>query len=504
MDDEHSDSLQEAPSTEAALDLSILQSLDFGPDWGSEKPSPKPREKPFRKGASRERGFKKASSSRKNIGREPRARGKIAKTTQSATPEHEITFAPEEVPFTRLIRQMKTSCLTYPLFDLAKVILEKSERFVVLAKPVEKPNEETSVYFVTKPGGVPFVTHEAACDYLMGQQDLYDIEEREADAPKGSFSVVKKCGITGELLAPPNYHRFGELIREHHATRLANVPFEKFHARMETDQDPEAVATWLESMKKVRVYRLKDRAGDEPDTFDSLDLLRRFLVEHRFPKLIKSIAKTRIPGTLLAEMPSGILKRDMEQALDEQRRYPLTTANLLRSRFRRMNFTVYKRGPKGITYVCAVKRRLRTADTVFAESIQSLLSFLDKNPKIRKNELVERHLEFEQKARTEDQENAIRQLAKDLRWVVTEGYVTEFADGLLQLAPLGDKEKIPGSKGKGRPRKPRVSKGTPGTEVRLKEEATDSSDDSDTESLEPARASKKNAQVEKSSGNGSS
>ena len=33
MDDEHSDSLQEAPSTEAALDLSVLQSLDFGPDF---------------------------------------------------------------------------------------------------------------------------------------------------------------------------------------------------------------------------------------------------------------------------------------------------------------------------------------------------------------------------------------------------------------------------------------------------------------------------------------
>lgn len=433
MDDERRKSTDEASSLGEALDLSVLQELDLGPDWGSETTETKSRQSSTRE--PRPKG-KKPSRWRNAEG--PRTRGKIAKPTKPPEPKHLISFVPEEAPFANLVREMRTSCRTYPLFDLAKVILGKPERFVVLSTPVEPPGGEPSDYFVTKVDGLPFTTQEEACRHLLDHhgESFCEVEEREVEPPKGSFSVVNKCGITGELLAPPNYHRYVELIREHHATRLSDMPFEKFQRRIETDPDTEAVTAWLESMKNVQVYRLKDRSGDEPESFDTREALRRFLFGQRFPKLIKKVGKTRFPGTRLAEMSTGELKRDVAQALEEQRRYPLSTANILRRRFRRLNFAVYKLGSKGITVVCSVKRRPRASDAVFADSIQALLRFLDENTNSRKSELLERHLDLPQGKRTETQEKMVRQLARDLRWVVTEGYVTEFADGTLQLSPV--------------------------------------------------------------------
>jgi len=438
MDDERSNSTDKESSSEDILDLSVLQELDFGPDWGSETIESKARRTPTRDPKSK---GKKPFRRGKTEG--PRVRGKIAKPTRPPEPKHLVSFVPEEVPFSNLIREMRTSCRTYPLFDLAKVILGKPERFVVLASPVEKPGEEPPNYYVTKADGLPFTTREEAYRHLMGHhgESFFEVEEREAEPPKGAFSVVNKCGITGKLLAPPNYHRYTELIREHHATQLSNMPWEKFQIRIETDQNAEAVAAWLDSMKKIHIYRLKDCSGDEPESFDTREALQRFLFGQRFPKLIKKVSKTRFSGVRLAELPTGVLKRDIEQALEEQRRYPLSTANMLRSRFRRLNFTVYKRGSKGITFVCVVKRKSRTPDAVFADSIQALLHFLDENTRSRKNELIESHLGFSQGKRTEKQEELVRQLARDLRWVVTEGYVIEFADGTLLPSPVASIQK---------------------------------------------------------------
>lgn len=433
MDDELSKAKDKADSTEEALDLSILREIDFGPDWGSQTSDKKPRRVPMRGPGGR--GEKKTPRGKHE---RPRARSKTPKPSKPREPEHLISFTPEEPLFSKLTREMKTSCRTYSLFDLAKLILEKPERFVIHAGPVEKPGQEPSNYFVIKLDRMPFTTREEACAYLMNNRgdDFFEIEEREVEPLKGAFSVVHKCGITGELLSPPNYHRYAELIREHHTMRLPDMPFEKFQRRIATDNDPESVAAWLERMRKVSVYLLKERTEDEPESFETREGLQRFLATHRFHKLIKKFPKTRFPGALLTSMSPGALKHDVEQALEEQRRFPLITANFLRHRFRKMNFAVYKRGSKGITFVCATKRKLRTHDAVFADSIQTLLCFLEENPNVRKGDLIERHLGFGQDGRTKEQEEVVRQLARDLRWVVTEGYATEFADGTLVLPPV--------------------------------------------------------------------
>src|SRR5690606_25627773 len=94
-------------------------------------------------------------------------------------------------------------------------------------------------------------------------------------------------------------------------------------------------------------------------------------------------------------MPAGEIRRAVEGALERQRRFPLDTANALRGRLRREHFTIFKKGSKGISYVCAVKRKFRVPGQTFAESLSTLISFIESHPMIRASELTGKFLGIE-------------------------------------------------------------------------------------------------------------
>ena len=53
---------------------------------------------------------------------------------------------------------------------------------------------------------------------------------------------------------------------------------------------------------------------------------------------------------------------------------------------------IQKRGSKGVSYVCSVKRKFRNPSTVFTDTIQQLIAFLEKNPDIHISQLAKRFL----------------------------------------------------------------------------------------------------------------
>jgi len=192
--------------------------------------------------------------------------------------------------------------------------------------------------------------------------------------------MVNRCTITGELLGPPNYHRYQEFLQRHYANRINGMPFDRFVSKVETVKDREAIDQWLESMKKGFRYVLKERAEGEPESFESLDAVRMFLLQHRKNKVVGSGESVRFAGREIERMPHGDLRRSVEAHIEQQRRFPLDSANNIRGRLRRHKFTVYKKGSKGISYVCAVKRKFRDGNTVFTNSIRELIEFIEANP----------------------------------------------------------------------------------------------------------------------------
>jgi hypothetical protein len=315
-----------------------------------------------------------------------------------------VDFYPEEEPFKVLSQAIKTSCRTFELFEIARLILEKPDRF----------------------------------RHYMGE--FFTVETVEVEAPSGSFQMVHKCGMTGELLGPPNYHRYQAICREHHAAKLSHVPYEKFEQRVESTREEEDIQAWLTKMKTQSRFISKE---NPEQSFDNQEDARLCLVTQAKEKLVRPAYSARFSGKSLALLnPGSSIRRSIEYLLEGQNRFPLDTANHLRGRLRRMHFAVYKKGSKGVSYVCAVKRHFRKPDEVLADNLQSLVDFLEAHPNFPAKNLPNEYLgEVAPESKAEDGESkepsptedsdAVKGLKNDLHYLVSQGYVTEYSDGAV-------------------------------------------------------------------------
>ena len=428
------------------------------------------------------------------------------------SPYFTATFYPEDTSFSTLVQTIRKSCRTIELFEVARTVVAKTDRFVVVLARKPAPDASAAAGFVISvPDGLPFENEEAALSHVLTKHlgSFFDTADVVIDPPKGNFQVVNRCGVTGELLGPPNYHLYNQLVQQHYAAKVDRMPFEAFKARIETVREPEAIQAWLEKMKKATRYTWKQPAPKPaksaktaeavvaaasetapsevpaPETsaletaaaetasvpapenatvaeaasapaavaFDSFDEAKAYLLATARDKVIRSVEQARLHGKNLELLPPGEIRHAVEGSLERQRRFPLDTANALRGRLRREHFTIFKKGSKGVSYVCAVKRKFRVPGQTFSDSIGSLISFIEANPMVKAGELGRKFLNIApppppapvaegesapapvEHALTVEQRDKLARLQSDLPWLVREGYVTEFIDGTLYAPP---------------------------------------------------------------------
>jgi len=455
------------------------------------------------------------------------------------SPYFSATFYPEDTSFGALVKTIRASSRTIELFEIAKTVLAKPERFTVLvgrkapdgefssrrgapeaaapaavpAAPAAAPAAPKPVLYISVPDNLPFESEEAAVAHVLKNHLglFFDQAETEIDPPKGNFQVVNRCGVTGVLLGPPNYHRYAQTVQQHFNEKISRMSLEAYRSRIESVRDPEVIAKWLEQMKKVTRYTWKSptpakapavpasmeapaspaasdvaptapvaaeaapaeaaavpaavpetpAAAPEPaapaepiaaavaagPSFDSVEEARTHLLTQARDKVVRPGATARFHGRTLESIPSDEIRHAVEGELERQRRFPLDTANALRGRLRREHFTIFKKGSKGVSYVCAVKRKFRVPGQVFADNIGSLINFIEAHPMMRASELTDKFLGIAlppapaegqpaaEPALTPEQRDKIGRMQGDLRWLVREGYVTEFIDGTLYAPP---------------------------------------------------------------------
>lgn len=405
------------------------------------------------------------------------------------SPIFELTFYPDDHGFTALVKAMRASCRTYELFEIARLILGKPERCVVVFRRRPDDAGQSGLLYIAVPDGLPFATEEEAINHALEHSldQFFTTETVEVEPPKGNFQFVNRCPITKDLLGPPNYHRYGQIVQHHYIARGIRMPFEKYKAAIEVVRDPGAVSQWLETMKKAARYTYRGEIEGEQKVYDNVEDARSFLLRACRDRIVRAAETARLPAKAVEAALDTEAARAMHGALDTQRRFPLDTANALRGRLRRENFHIFKRGSKGVTFVCAVRRKFRQPGQTFSDSINRLIAFLDQNPMVPFAELPAKMLGFTppppapppqpaaaapapaatvseaptaetgggtppaepapvapqpatQPALTPEQRTAFSTLMLDLRWLVSEGYVAEYSDGRLFAHPELPKE----------------------------------------------------------------
>jgi hypothetical protein len=175
---------------------------------------------------------------------------------------------PTEESLDLLAKRVIDSGQTYSVFDLAKVLLQSRDRFRVTFEASEK-----TLYRCREDNSVWLSRDEALRHLWRGDwlKSFYEEVEVEGEAPKGNFSAVARCGLSQQLLGPPNYHGYQEKLAALHRERFSNMPFEAYKAKVRMEHGEEAVEAWIDSMKTVTKWKVAapPQENPEPESKDS-------------------------------------------------------------------------------------------------------------------------------------------------------------------------------------------------------------------------------------------
>ena len=442
-------------SDNQSLDLS---GLDFGPAWArkgassDEKPAKKYKEY---KGERPQRNDRNDRGGKSTGGRKPRQasgkrefrpNSKPRRTFVPATEGVKTSIMPIEEGVDNLVKEISASGRTYSVFDLARVILGARERFNIIFKS-EKPELE---FFQSKHDGAVFLTKEECLSYTGSADsekwlsEIYIQEEIDADPPSGNYQNVAKCGFSGELLGPTNFHGYQEKVLEVHRSKFNNLSLDDYKSRIVTENGKEVVEQWKASMSKRMIYKLK---SDEAITFDSQSLMLQHFASEAFDEAFHKTQKAHVPSEIEAKKLSPGLLSALKDVIQDQRRYPGDLSSFLCRQLSGRQLAVFKW--QGKLHCGPSRPHQISEDLVMADRPKTIYDWIALNIGGGVDSL------WKEVCPEKIEEKDKQQWFHDLHWLINEGYVIFMNSGLLFPSSVSKKpvtKKATQSKNKNTPK----------------------------------------------------
>ncbi len=338
-----------------------------------------------------------------------------------------VRLLPRAAAFEGVIAQIKAGPLTYSVFALARLFLDKPERYEVRLTAADG----AVLYQLGQHGPVAADSRVLESGAFAAMRDeFYTVEETQTEAIKGNFTNVARDRISGTLLGPTNHHNYQPQLRSLYEQRYnRRVSFQDFQRQIEIVSDPAVVERWKEQARSITTYTTKDQ--EPPVVFNSVTEAERHFRQTHLPTLLRTAQELTISGVVSRQLPDRAVGRVIEDAWAAEIRSPSKMMQELASGLRTAGLNIF-RHRRGMLFVSPI--RIRTFGHERASvsaSINAILEKLAEMPGISRKKLAE-HL-APAGAEAEEQERAKRTLASDLRWLVSEGYVIEFNDGTVDL-----------------------------------------------------------------------
>ncbi len=448
------------PEPEKPADLLDLQLLPAwvkepagGPDYSQYEGEDPRRGDDFRdrrdRGGSRE-GRRPAPRGRKpdrggpggRERRDPRdkgARGRSDRRPERARPERapmvlpthvQVRFLPHRPPLDNVIAQIKGGAVAYSVFALARLFLDKPERYNVLLTATE----ELPLSQLGETGAVAVdrkILEGAA--FLSARDEYYKAETTQTEPIKGNFSNVARDRASGTLLGPTNHHAYQTQLRALYEQRYSRrMSFPEFQRGIEIVGDPAVVEEWKEQARTVTTYTtLKE---DPEISFKSLAEAERHFREKYLPDLIRSTVEATVDGVTSRRLADRALSRQIENAWSAEVRSPSKMMAELVGALREAGLNIF-RHRRGMLFVTPVRHRpfRHEAGSVSAGVATIFEAIAASTGGTSRKEIADKLLAATAEG---EREKAKLNLASDLRWLVGEGYVIEFNDGTLDLPKI--------------------------------------------------------------------
>jgi hypothetical protein len=340
----------------------------------------------------------------------------------------EITthFLPNSRVLENVEAQIKSGSVAYSVYALARLFLEKPERYEVrLTTKAGSP-----LYQLGENGAVSlnreFLERNA---FRLAHEDFYEIDVTQSDPIKGNFSNVARCRLSGTLLGPTNYHNYQPQLRTLYEQRFSRrMSFADYQRQIEIVNDPTLIERWKEQARTVTTFKTLN--GETSSTFASATEAERHFRSNHLPGLLRSVDEVTISGVLSRRLPDRTLNRALEDAWTRETRSPSNMMQELAGRFRQAGLNVF-RHRRGMLFVSPIRARpFVHAQAEVSSSVNAILEILAAAPGTNRKELFEKLIAD---VANEEMESRKLALASDLRWLINEGYLIEFNDGSLDL-----------------------------------------------------------------------
>lgn len=406
----------------------------------------------------RKGGFRGGDRRDERRDREPERREPLA-----PLPEFNVAFIPEEKGVEQLSRQIKVTGRAYPLFQIAQLILQKADRYSVLLTPKKKADGTAEKLFICALDETPWTSEDEAVAHILKNHfaTFYQSDRVQIDPPKGVYTFVAQCGLSGVILGPPNHHDYQNQLRKLHTEKFSRMPFDMFKARVKIVKDEAVVKKWVEEQSFKTEYTALN--VPEPLKLATLEEVEKHFRATHKDSVIKVVETTTIPGVPSRTLRCSGLQRLIRQEWEHQRHFPLPIATKLSQQFAQHGLQFFKVN-KTVTHVSVARPLFLDIETnPVSDGIKRIVEFINSNPKCTRKKLIEAlaptpkatvipiaetpapaapAVEGEVAAapakpaepKSADPTPEQTLVLVDLHWLIHAGAVLEFADGRMETA----------------------------------------------------------------------
>ena len=359
----------------------------------------------------------------------------------------ELTLNPEQGGVSSLARQIKLSGRAYPLFEVAGLVMQKPDRYTVGFKVMKRRDEvlkkdvAIQPLFVCNLDDTLWLNEEAAAEHALKAhfETFYQTEKMPCDPPKGVWTLVAQCGMTGDLLGPPNFHGYQEKLRKLHAERFSRMNFDMYKSRVKIVKDEAIVKQWTDSVS----FRFEYTALNvpEPKVLQSMEEVRAHFTEVHQPSFIKQVDSFTPKAD--AKLPAA-LQTLLRVSLDKEKRFPIRIATALSNTFASMGLQFFKRDKTVVHVAVARPHYLDTESSVVSDTTKKIIDHINTNLGTNRKRLVETLAPSPAPAEAAVEGGAApapspltmdqQAVLNDLHWLIHQGHVIEFASGMLETA----------------------------------------------------------------------
>jgi hypothetical protein len=363
-------------------------------------------------------------------------------------PELNLSLVPDDKGVESLARQIKMTGRAYPLFDIAQMILQKPERHTVSFK-VQKNAEGKPIQplFVCALDDTLWLSEEEAVSHVLKKHftTFYQAERTATEPPKGKYTFVAQCGMSGAILGPPNHHDYQNALRKLHTERYSRMPFEAYKARVRIVRDEEVVKKWVEDQSFKTEYVCLNLP--EPVRLATMEAVEKHFRETHKENIIKPVESHTLTGVAARALRSPDLARLVRSVWEDQRRFPLQIATVLSQQFAGHGLQFFKVN-KTVTHVTVARPHFLDMEaTPVSEGVKRIVDYINANAKCTRRKLMEVLAptpvvplpvnppgdgQTPPPAPEPTAEQTV--VVSDLHWLIHQGHVIEFANGTLETA----------------------------------------------------------------------